>query len=73
MVVGAIVLFIFLNITLSLIMAFYNRKCPICGKKMHYCGDSTDGKGNVEAYYFYCNHCGYSESVTPSEMMQETH
>ena len=67
-----LVVFVFLNIGIALIICFYFRKCPYCGKRMTYEYKKRDKLGEVESYEFNCHHCGAWESISPEEMCKET-
>ena len=73
LILAGFVLMLFLNIVISIALAFYNRKCPYCGKRMKHMKDTRDAKGHVEEYNFNCPHCGAWEKVTPMEMIREQH
>ena len=62
---------IFLNIGIGLLISFYFRKCPICGKLMTYEGNIQDSEGNVKKYIFSCHHCGDIEEVPPTKIFEE--
>lgn len=73
LVLLGIVMLMFLNIFIGIALAFYNRKCPYCGKRMKHMRDNYDQRGHVEEYNFHCPHCGAWEKVTPMEMIREQH
>ena len=71
LILAIFVLFVFLNIALSMFLAFHNRKCPYCGKRMKLQYTRRDEDGDIECYVFHCPHCGAFENVPPIEMVRE--
>lgn len=71
-VLACVFLFIVVNIAMGLLLAFYNRKCPYCGKRTKYQYKRTNESGSVEEFVFHCPHCGAFENVKPSELMGES-
>ena len=53
----------FLSITIGIFLAFHNRKCPYCGKRLHHQYNRYDKDGKIEAYVFHCPHCGASNTI----------
>ena len=71
LILTVFVVFIFINIAASILLAYYNRKCPYCGKRMKLQYTRRDKNGDIECYVFHCPHCGAFENVTPIEMVRE--
>lgn len=69
----ALIVFILFNMAITFLLAYYNRKCHKCGRRMKYMYETQNEEGESEFAFFYCPHCKTLEKVDVSELIAEQH